>query len=233
MMGTTPDETSDETPDMRQELILRAHDLSFAYTSRLVFSHWSHDFGAGLTWVRGHNGDGKSTLLKLLAGALAPRSGTISIHDFAADRHPIEYRRKVFWCGPGPIPFDHLSPAEYFGFMRNLYPTFDATAASRHVEWFHLTPHMNSPLNTLSTGTQRKVWLSAALAAETPIILLDEPINALDADSVKYLLSVLNELAHDSSRIGVIASHEHLGAAANDAAILDLSAQSNRLELVG
>lgn len=206
-----------------QEPILRAHGVSFAYMSRLVFSHWSHDFSPGLTWVHGHNGDGKSTLLKLLAGALEPSSGTISIYDFAVDRNPIEYRRNVFWCGPGLIPFDHLSPQEYFGFMCNLYPTFDTVVASRHVESFHLIPFLNLPLSTLSTGTQRKVWLSATLAAGTPIILLDEPINALDADSVKYLLSVLNERAHDSSRICVIASHEHLGDASSLAAILDLS----------
>lgn len=215
----------------RQEPLMRILDLSFAYTTRLLFSQWSHDFGAGLTWVRGHNGDGKSTLLKLLAGALVPHAGAIDIQHIDASRDPLEFRRRVFWCGPGPIPFDHLSPAEYFGFMCKLYPKFNGAEVARHVAAFHLTPHLASPLNILSTGTQRKVWLSAALAAGTPATLLDEPVNALDVDSVRHLLSVLAERAHDPSRICIIASHEHLGKAADSATILDLSAPNNRLEL--
>ena len=179
---------------------MRIQDLPFSYSTRQLFSQWSHEFGAGMTWVRGHNGDGKSTLLKLLAGAIVPRAGVIDIQNIDASRNPLEYRRRVFWCGPGLIPFDHLSPAEYFGFMRVLFPRFDDTEVSRHVASFHLIPHMDSPLNILSTGTQRKVWLSAALAAGTTATLLDEPVNALDADSVRHLLSVLDERANDLSR---------------------------------
>lgn len=225
---------SDESGQPVKLPVLRVAGMSFAYPKRHLFAQWSHEFGAGLTWVRGHNGDGKSTLLKLLAGALTPHLGGIALPgsaglpDLDVVRDPLAYRRKVFWCGPGAVPFDHLSPAEYFGFMRNLYPDFDDAELARHVTAFMLHPHLAAPLDTLSTGTQRKVWISAALAAGTPATLLDEPVNALDADSLAHLMSVLDQRAQDPARACIVVSHEHLGKAADRAMVLDLSVPQQR-----
>jgi ABC-type multidrug transport system ATPase subunit len=190
--------------------LLRVQRLSFSYPQRHVFNAWSHDFPAGLTWVRGGNGCGKSTLLKLLAGALKPLSGTIEVQGVSQQDQPRDYRLRVFWCGPGAIAFDHLSPAEFFGFMRGLYASVDVPALQRHVAGLGLSPFMDAAMRTLSTGTQRKVWLAMALAAGTPVTLLDEPLNALDAASSAYFRASLHTLAQDSSRAWVVASHEAL-----------------------
>src|ERR1035437_8510885 len=109
--------------DDAQSPVLKVQELSFSYPQRQVFSGWSHIFSAGLTWVKGSNGCGKSTLLKLLAGALKPIAGEIDVHGISIAAQPLQYRSQVFYCGPGPIAFDHLSPLEFFGFMRSLYPS--------------------------------------------------------------------------------------------------------------
>ncbi len=211
-------------PGERQECILRVNQMVFSYPERQMFAQWSRQFGAGLTWIRGHNGNGKSTLLKLLGGALVPHAGAIIANGKDAVRDPLAYRQQVFWCGPGAIPFDHLSPLEYFGFMRGLYPGFDDTALSSHVDAFSLRPHLRGRLCTLSTGTQRKVWISAALSAGTAVTLLDEPVNALDAAAAMHLLAVLNERACDAGRACIVASHQALGLAAQAATVIELSA---------
>ncbi len=190
--------------------LLRVQNLRFSYPQRHVFNAWSHDFQPGLTWVRGGNGCGKSTLLKLLAGALKPLSGTIAVQGISQQELHLPYRRAVFWCGPGPIAFDHLAPAEFFGFMRGLYAGVDVQALQRHVTGLGLTPFLGAALNTLSTGTQRKVWLAVALAAGTPVTLLDEPLNALDAASAAYFRNSLHELVQDPLRAWIVASHEAL-----------------------
>lgn len=190
---------------------LVVRDLSFSWPRRHVFTAWSADVGAGLTWLRGVNGSGKSTLLKLLAGALPPLSGAMQLMgDVALNpaTDALAWKREVFWCGPGPIAFDHLRPLEYFGFLQGLYPRFDAQAVMAHAAGFGLGPHLATPLAALSTGTQRKVWLAAALAVGARLRLLDEPLNALDAASLAHLHAELAGAAQQTHTLWLVASHE-------------------------
>ena len=203
--------------------ILRAQQLVFSYPARHVFNGWSADFGAGLSWLRGPNGSGKSTLLQLMAGALPLRSGALVVNGIDMSQDPLGYRREVFWCGSGSIAFDHLRAPEYFGFMRSLYPRFDAEALAAHIEGFGLAPHLDLRLATLSAGTQRKVWLAAALVANTATVLIDEPVNALDVASLAYLHGVLMRCAADPAHAWIVSSHEPLGGAGEHARVLDLS----------
>lgn len=205
---------------------LHVAQLCFAYPGRPLFDEWSHDFRAGLTWVRGKNGDGKSTLLRLLGGALSPRSGTLTVQKTDAESDPQGYRRQVFWCGPERLVFDHLSPVEFFGFMAHLFPSFDPCALAQHATGFQLTEHLHGRLRGLSTGTQRKVWVAAALAAGTVVTLLDEPANGMDADALQYLHQVLQQRAADTHRATVIVSHDGLGPAEAMADQVDLTQSS-------
>lgn len=204
--------------------MLQVQSLHFSYPTQPVFSAWSGSFSAGLTWVQGRNGSGKSTLLKLLAGALPVRHGSLKAAGFDLHSDPLDYRRQVFWCGPDAMAFEHLSAPEYWGFMHGLYPQLDETALRQHVQAFGLEPHLATPLSALSSGTQRKVWISAALAAGTPVRLLDEPFNALDAASLAYLRGVLAAQAQAAEVCWVLISHEDLGQATQWARCLDLSA---------
>jgi ABC-2 type transport system ATP-binding protein len=193
--------------------LLHVRDLAFSYPGRHVFAGWQGSFLPGITWVQGGNGSGKSTLLKLLAGALPPLVGTLQVQGVDAATQPLDYRRRVFWCGPGAIAFDHLRPPEYFAFLAGLYPAFDQAAAQAQVAALGLLPFVGKRLQELSTGTQRKVWLAAALAVRTPVVLLDEPLNALDAASLQHVREQLQGCAADTSRAWIVASHESLGAA--------------------
>lgn len=203
--------------------MMQVRDLSFSYAERHVFTQWSGQFAPGLVWLQGPNGCGKSTLLKLLGGALAPGAGDVGIDGVSLQQTPLAYRRLVFWLGPGEIAFDHLTAAEYWGFMQHLYPHFDADAAQRHCAGFGLQPHTRLALHKLSTGTQRKVWLVAALAAGTAVTLLDEPMNALDAASQSYLQTALMAQAQDTQRVWITSSHEDLGDAGQLARRLPLA----------
>jgi ATPase subunit of ABC transporter with duplicated ATPase domains len=195
--------------------VLRVSDLAFAYPRRPLFAGWGCTLGPGLTWLRGANGSGKSTLLKLLAGSLPPVLGELQLADgtrltarMQGDQ-TLPWRQRVFWCGPGAIAFDHLRPLEYFGFLAGLYPGFDAAALALHLQGFGLQGFMQARLAELSTGTQRKMWLCAALVAGTPLTLLDEPLNALDEASLAYLQQQLRAAAAaPGARAWLVASHE-------------------------
>jgi ABC-2 type transport system ATP-binding protein len=204
--------------------LLQVRQLAFSYSGRHVFAGWQADFAPGITWVQGSNGSGKSTLLKLLGGALPPLTGTLVVQGVDAVAQPLDYRRRVFWCGPGAIAFDHLRPPEYFAFLRGLYASFDHPTAQAQAAALGLSPFLGKRLRELSTGTQRKVWLTAALAVRTPVVLLDEPLNALDAASLAHVRAQLQACAADTGCAWIVASHEPLGAAADGAVRLLLDA---------
>jgi ABC-type multidrug transport system ATPase subunit len=198
---------------------MQVRDLTFSWPGRHVFTAWSADFAPGLTWLQGANGTGKSTLLRLLVGSLPALTGSVRLHapgapPLDAAANPLAWKREVFWCGPGGIAFDHLTPPEYFGFLLGLYPRFDAEALERHIAGFALAPHLRTRIAALSTGTQRKVWLAAALAVGTRVRLLDEPLNALDVASLDHLQEALGQAATQSTTIWIVASHSHPAAGA-------------------
>lgn len=202
--------------------ILLIEGLSFSYPGRPLFTGLSAQLGPGLIWLRGPNGSGKSTLLALLAGALRPITGQIAVNGIAQAGQPLGYRRQVFWCGPGPLAFDHLRPPEYFAFIAGLYPGFDPQALAGHVQAFGLAPHLGQRLSALSTGTQRKVALATALAVGTALVLLDEPFNALDAASLAHLQAMLSDADGSRDRAWLVASHPDPGAGLAGRAVLDL-----------
>ena len=206
--------------------VLAVDDLSFWYPGRPLFARWSHPFPAGLTWVRGPNGCGKSTLLRLLGGALDPVTGRLTVLGREGPREAraqaVDYRREVFWCGPDPLAFDHLSPPEYFSFLASLYPAMDTAALPAQVEALGLAPHLAKRLDQLSTGTQRKVAVAAALCANTRVRLLDEPLAALDRRSVAHVLGLLAQTCEDREHAWIVTSHLPLDELAGPVHLLDL-----------
>ena len=191
--------------------LLSLRSLSFAYERRRIVDLWSEDFEPGLCWLRGPNGVGKSTRLKLLAGALAPQYGTALLNGLDLVADPLAYRREVAWVSAEPPPFEHLSPAELFGFLAGLYPRADRSQWEAHIEGFGLAPFLKQPLRQLSTGTQHKAALAAALALQTMLLLLDEPLNALDDKSLGYWRACMAEAVKSSERLMLVVSHEELG----------------------
>lgn len=191
------------------ELVVRK--LAFSYPGRPMFSDWQHRFPAGLTWVRGENGCGKSTLLRLLGGALTPMAGQLLIASAEARADPLAYRREVYWCAPDGIAYDHLKPPEFFGFVAGLYPRFDAGIIAPMVEGLGLGPFLGKRIDQLSTGSQKKVAITAALAAGTSAVLLDEPLAALDRAAVSVVRQQLALAAAQRERVWIVVSHEPLG----------------------
>jgi len=191
--------------------LLSIDELSFGYPGIPLFHRWSHDFGPGLTWVRGENGCGKSTLLQLIGGAVDPHDGVVRCGAIDSRHDPLAYRREVYWCGPDGVAFDHLRPPEFFGFIAGLYPRFDVGLAERWVQRFALAPFLKRRISELSTGTRRKVAVVAAMAAGTAVVVLDEPLSGLDQVSLHAMRTSFAEAAAQRERIWIVASHEPLG----------------------
>lgn len=191
-----------------EEPVLQVKGLQFAWGDRVLFNGLSFDLPPGVSLVRGDDGSGKSTLLSLLAGAQTASAGTLAIHGIRLDQQHDAYRHQVFWIDPQTEAHDALAAGGYLDSLSRHYPRFSADTMAELVDGFALGPHLAKPMYMLSTGSRRKVWLTAAFAAGTPLTLIDQPFAALDGPSLRFLRELLQDAAGHPSRAWLLADHE-------------------------
>jgi ABC-type multidrug transport system ATPase subunit len=191
-----------------EEPVLQVKGLQFAWGDRVLFNGLSFDLPPGVSLVRGDDGSGKSTLLSLLAGAQTASAGTLAIHGIRLDQQHDAYRHQVFWIDPQTEAHDALAAGGYLDSLSRHYPRFSADTMAELVDGFALGPHLAKPMYMLSTGSRRKVWLTAAFAAGTPLTLIDQPFAALDGPSLRFLRELLQDAAEHPSRAWLLADHE-------------------------
>jgi ABC-2 type transport system ATP-binding protein len=142
----------------------------------------------------GPNGAGKTTTLRMVAGLLAPDSGSISIFGVDALADPVVAKRITAWLSDEPMIYDKLSPIEYLAFVAGLWGV-DADAAEARAKellnWLGLAPHAHERCESFSRGMKQKVALAGALVHEPRLIVLDEPLTGLDARSARLVKDVL------------------------------------------
>ena len=157
----------------------------------------------------GPNGAGKSTLLKLIAGLLRPEQGCVRIAG-----HDVTGTPDVAACLVGLMPdplgvYTDISCHEYlefFGRILELPPRVLRERIDEAVAILELGPWMESEVETLSAGWQRRLALGRVLLSRVPVLLLDEPAAGLDVRARADLLTVVRRLA-GTGRTVVISSH--------------------------
>ena len=158
--------------------------------------------------LRGGDGSGRTTLLRLLAGELPAQGGQLQLRQTSLRDAPLAYRQLVFWADPRSTAFDQLTAVACFKFWQGVHPGFDEKLLGALTEGLSLTPHLDKPLYMLSTGSKRKVWLAAAFASGAALTLLDEPFAALDKASIAFVLELLADAAEHPTRAWVLAHYE-------------------------
>jgi len=171
--------------------LLRIDALDYHVATHSVFRGLHLAFDGGLTWVRGPNGAGKTTLLKLVGGALAPAAGRLSVDGVDSAAAPVDYRKRVHYCG-GDVPaLPWLRAREWLDLHVALYGAVSLHELDRRMAAFGVARVLDQPLNTLSLGQHRKLQLALALSLPVRVLLLDEPFNGLDAGAVDVLRAEL------------------------------------------
>lgn len=191
--------------------VLQVQGLGFSHPQQPVFAGWSARVGPGATLVQGGESSGKTTLLRLLAGALVPAQGQLVLNGTALAQAPEAYRRQVFWMDPRSDALDALTVRAWLQTLPAQHAAWDAAALAAHVQGWGLEEHLDKGFYMLSTGSKRKVLMAAALASGAPLTLIDEPVAGLDHGSVRYLCQALAATsAAQPGRAIVVAHYEPL-----------------------
>lgn len=158
----------------------------------------------------GPNAAGKTTTLKILCGLMSPSSGTASICGYDVQAHPMEARRHLAFVPDFPFLYDKLNPAEFLRFIGRVFRMSNEgmdTAIRTLVEQFHLEPHLNKAIDSLSHGTRQRVAIAAALLHDPKVIVIDEPMVGLDPQHARLVKDVLKERATSGATV-LLSTHQ-------------------------
>ena len=149
----------------------------------------------------GPNGAGKSTAIKMLAGLTRPTSGSASVAGIPVVAGP-GYRREVGYLAQEPRFYDWMTGRETLGFVASLYPATDRADAARVAAVLArvgLADAADRRTGTYSGGMRQRLGIAQALVGRPAVILLDEPVSALDPIGRKDVLDLMRELKGETT----------------------------------
>lgn len=186
--------------------MIEINNLNYSYANgkKQVFSDFSLTIvEEGVYGLLGKNGVGKSTLLKLMSGLLCPRAGQVSIDGEAACERKARTLSKLYYV-PDEIEFPPMSLERYVKLIRPFYPNFSEEVLKNCMDDFEL--EFPKKLTQLSLGEKKKVALSLAMAANTELVLLDEPTNGLDIPSKTQLRRIVAKCMGEG-KVMIVSTH--------------------------
>jgi iron complex transport system ATP-binding protein len=173
-------------------------EITIVVDGREVIYDYSEQIPAGsITVIVGPNGCGKSTLLAAIAGDIAPDKGTITIDE----HHPILTAANTL-AGIRSMVVQNQSFVLGFTVRQVIEMAGDSAQVMKALE---LTEIADRLVTTLSGGEAQRVAIAQAIAQNTPVLLLDEPLAAQDVHSRNRIIQLLKDLAEQGKTIVVVA----------------------------
>ena len=175
--------------------LLTAHDLACERSERLLFNRLNFTLTREqLLLVQGGNGQGKTSLLRLLTGLGRPDAGEVRWRGEPFARCRDRYHREMAYLGHTNGIKDELNPVENLRFHGALHSrAFDPGAAVATLKRLGLSRCLDLPCRALSFGQRRRVALSALLLAGASLWILDEPLTGLDTNAVALVEGLIRD----------------------------------------
>ncbi|MDF1664878.1 MAG: ABC transporter ATP-binding protein [Planctomycetota bacterium] len=184
--------------------MLRVEQLCKSFAGTTVVKKLSFEIGAGESFgLLGPNGAGKTTTIKMLVGALAPDSGSITLHGQSMHESP-EIRRKLGVAPQSLSLYENLTGRENLVFFAKLYGLKGQELKTR-VDWAldlaDLVSRQKDLVATYSGGMQRRLNFACAVVHNPDLILLDEPTVGVDPQSRDHLFRSIEKAKSEGKTI--------------------------------
>lgn len=199
------------TRDQPTPPALTLHGVVKRYGATAALDGIDLEIGGGIVGLLGANGAGKSTLFRALLDLLILDQGRIEVLGFELPRQAREARRQIGYLPEEPRLYEHLTGWEQLEFLAGLggFAAHDPTQLEerrRLLELFDLGARAGERIADYSLGMRKKIALCGALQGGPRLLLLDEPLNGLDTESMRRLRLHLEDLASRGVTI-VLSSH--------------------------
>ena len=152
----------------------------------------------------GHNGAGKTTIMKMLTGFLEPTSGTIEVDDLTIGRDTPAIQRRIGYLPENCPVWPEMAVVEFLEFQAALHdipPARRAAAIAEAIRRTALADKAAQPIQTLSRGYRQRVGVAQAILHRPDIVILDEPTNGLDPTQILQMRELIRELSKSATVI--------------------------------
>jgi ABC-2 type transport system ATP-binding protein len=185
--------------------MIEVREVSRSYGALTAVDRVSFDIGRReIVGLLGHNGAGKTTIMKMLTGFLEPSRGSIRIDglDIAEQRRAVQ--RRIGYLPENCPLYPDVTVLEHLDYQGALHgiPTARRPAAIRRaVERTELGAKAGALVGTLSRGYRQRLGVASALLHEPDILILDEPTNGLDPSQIQHMRALIREQASHATVI--------------------------------
>ena len=185
--------------------MLEVNQLTRWYGEFKAVDNVSFKIGKGeIVGLLGHNGAGKTTIMKMLSGYLEPNAGSITINGMntATELKPIQ--RKLGYLPENLPVYPEMTVADYLDYaavLKGLTAMEKAKELKRAVDATDLEVKLFDPIATLSRGYKQRVGVAQAILGKPKLLILDEPTNGLDPTQTEHMRELIKDIAKDATVI--------------------------------
>lgn len=150
----------------------------------------------------GHNGAGKTTMMKILTGFLEPSEGMATIGGLDVVDHRQEVQRRIGYLPESAPMYPEMTVSDYLlgiARLRGMRRAKGIDAVADAVEATGLRGRLRQPIGTLSKGLRQRVGLAQAMLHRPEVLILDEPTNGLDPSQIRSMRALIRSLAEHST----------------------------------
>jgi ABC-2 type transport system ATP-binding protein len=181
-------------------------NLSYRYNKhKLLFDGLNLEMQAGKIYgLLGKNGAGKSTLMKTITGLLIPFQGICTVNGLQPFKRERDFLEQLFFI-PEECYLPPLSISPFLDIYAPFYPSFSHSAFKEYLKEFNISA--DGSLHQLSFGQRKKAFIAFGLAANTRLLVMDEPTNGLDIPSKVQFRNIMSR-ASKPDQIILLSTHQ-------------------------
>ncbi len=179
--------------------------LTHHYDDFIAVDHVSFRIHQGeIIGLLGHNGAGKTTIMKILSGFLEPQQGHVRLDKIDVALTPKQVQRDLGYLPENLPVYPEMMVADYLDYaaqIKGLTGALKQKEIKRVMQATDITSQLLTPITTLSRGYKQRVGVAQALLGKPKLLILDEPTNGLDPTQTEYMRALIRDIAQDATVI--------------------------------
>ena len=152
----------------------------------------------------GHNGAGKTTMIKSIVGILNFEKGDILINNYSIKKDPIKCKMALAYVPDNPDLYENMKAIDFINFICDMYDISESVREEnikKYSKMFEMDGKLGDDISSFSHGMKQKVALIAALSHDPKVLIMDEPFVGLDPKAVYDMKELMKKMAKEGKTV--------------------------------